>query len=433
MADPNVLEQMRVEWNARAQEDANYYVAFGRRQQDDDEFFASGADVVRALESELKRLPPRQEGWTALEIGCGPGRLIRPMSRHFREIHGVDVADRMVQLAAARLTGIPNAHVHVTPDSSLSLFPDESFDFAYSYAVFQHIPSREVVLHYLTEVGRILRPGGILRCQINGLPEQAARYTTWAGVRISADEVAAFARHHDFQLLALEGISTQYMWTTWRKQAAGWRTSLRLPLERAAAQIRSISNTHSGEPLTPQSGPLAAASLWVRGLPPDADLLDLAVLIDGVQGRLTYLGHPAWDGVQQLNVAVPSGSRTGLVPVELRWMGQPIAPLGWLRIIPSGPTVPRICSVTDGVDLLSGARILSGSVKVTLEEVPSADLFAASIGGLPVREIDVFCTDPLTQRFEVNFSLPESLAPGSHLLRVSLGKRAFPPVPIQIA
>ena len=57
MADPDVLDTMRAEWNARAREDAKYYVAFGRRDQDDDEFFGTGADVMRELTLELKRVP----------------------------------------------------------------------------------------------------------------------------------------------------------------------------------------------------------------------------------------------------------------------------------------------------------------------------------------------------------------------------------------
>ena len=68
--------------------------------------------------------------------------------------------------------------------------------------MFQHIPSRDVVFQYLTEARRVLKPGGILWCQLNGLPPQAARYTTWEGVRISAAEISEFARAHDFQLLA---------------------------------------------------------------------------------------------------------------------------------------------------------------------------------------------------------------------------------------
>ena len=41
MDDPKVLDRMRADWNQRAGEDAYYYVAFGRRQQDDEEFFGT--------------------------------------------------------------------------------------------------------------------------------------------------------------------------------------------------------------------------------------------------------------------------------------------------------------------------------------------------------------------------------------------------------
>src|SRR5271156_5096973 len=100
---------MRADWNQRAREDANYYVAFGRRDQADGEFFSTAADVIRDLEGELKRFYPEVpiSARRALEIGCGPGRLMRPMSRHFGEIHGVDVADEMIEQAGAKLRDLP--------------------------------------------------------------------------------------------------------------------------------------------------------------------------------------------------------------------------------------------------------------------------------------------------------------------------------------
>src|SRR6478736_2893014 len=107
MDEPKVLERMRTDWNERAAEDAYYYVAFGRREQDDEEFFATAADVVRSLTAELKRLRSRD---AALEIGCGPGRLMRPMSRFFGEVHGVDVSDEMIRLARERLRDVTNAY-----------------------------------------------------------------------------------------------------------------------------------------------------------------------------------------------------------------------------------------------------------------------------------------------------------------------------------
>ncbi len=152
---------MREDWNARAREDAGYYVAFGRRDQDEAGFFATATEVINGLEAELRRVPmDKRVGWAALEIGCGPGRLMRPMSRHFVEIHGVDVSDEMIALAKDKLRDVPNAHAYATDGANLARFADDTFDFIYTYAVFQHIPSREVVFQYLREIRRVLKVGG---------------------------------------------------------------------------------------------------------------------------------------------------------------------------------------------------------------------------------------------------------------------------------
>src|ERR1700677_4457119 len=171
MGDPEVASQMRDDWNARAKEDAGYYVSFGRRDSDDALFFATATEVIHGgLECELVRVPLEQRGnWRALEIGCGPGRLMRPMSRHFVEIHGVDVSDEMITLAKQKLRDIPNAHTYVTDGSTLPMFADESFEFVYSYAVFQHIPAREVIVSYLREIHRVMKTGGLPALHFNGL------------------------------------------------------------------------------------------------------------------------------------------------------------------------------------------------------------------------------------------------------------------------
>src|SRR4051794_22467573 len=110
----DVRNEMREDWNARARDDAAYYVAFGRHKQSDADFFATATEVINGIESELRRVPIAQIGsWKVLEIGCGPGRLMRPLSRHFAEIHGVDVSDEMIALARERLRDTPNAHPHV--------------------------------------------------------------------------------------------------------------------------------------------------------------------------------------------------------------------------------------------------------------------------------------------------------------------------------
>ena len=411
MAGVEVHERMRAEWNDRAREDAHYFVAFGRRDQDDEEFFATAADVVRELELELKRLPRNTPASSrrALEIGCGPGRLLRPMSKSFGEIHGIDVSDEMIVKARQKLRGIPHAHAHHASGSDLAMFDDAYFDFVYSYAVFQHIPSADVVFSYLRETVRVLKPGGVARLHINGLPKTSKMYTTWEGVRIAAAEVHAFTREQGIRLLSLTGVDTQYMWTTWQKPPAG--------------RIRAISNAFSSEQAVPSRGRMACAALSIENLPDDCDLNSLAAFIDGVPGTVCFIGPRIGNGLSQVNVFLPKGGRTGLVPVRVEWHGRKLCPDGYMRVIAPGPSVPRLTAIGDAVNLLSPRRIESGLLKATIEEADEIGSFRAEIDGVAVRSVETFRTDPLAERWEVNFGVPEGIGSGGHILDVWLGKR----------
>jgi SAM-dependent methyltransferase len=414
---------MRADWNRRAGEDAYYYVAFGRREQTDDEFFATAADVVRGLEAELKRLPARH---AALEIGCGPGRLMKPLSRHFGEIHGVDVSDEMIRMARERLTDVRHAHVHATDGASLAGFAGDSFEFVYSYAVFQHIPSREVVLEYMREIARVLKPGGIFRGQFNGLA-YSGHATTWSGVAFSAQDIRTFTRGHGLQLLDLDGEYTQYMWTTWRRP---------LPEPQAAEQptpaIRRVTNAYTGEPLIPQSGRHAALSLWINHLPADCELNNLEVLVEGAPALPIYVGPSDSEGLRQVNAWLPEGVHTGLVPVELLHDGRPLCPPAIARLIPTGPLVPRIVDITDGVNLIQKNRSTSGHLKVHIEELSSPDSIRAAVDQQPVLGLEILRTSPRTPRHEVNLELPRDLAPGAHTLQIHVGPRRLLQAPIVV-
>jgi SAM-dependent methyltransferase len=426
--DQAVRDRMRADWNARAREDANYYVAFGRRDQDDAEFLSTAADVVRDLEGELKRLSPELpvSSRRALEIGCGPGRLMRPMSRHFGEIHGVDVSDEMIAQTQVKLCDIPWARAHHASGSDLAQFPSDHFDFVYSYAVFQHIPSAEVVFSYFRETIRVLKPGGFARLQINGLPKTAHAYTTWEGVRISGEDVHRFTRDQGIRLLSLTGVDTQYMWTSWQKPPAQPE-----PLEDNAARIRHVVNAFSGEQAVPSTGRLACATLQIENLPATCDLNSLQAFVDGVAAVGCYVGPPV-NGLSQFNLFLPAGVRTGLVPVRIDWHGRRLCPDAIVRVIPAGPGVPRLVSVSDGVNLLSTWRTESGALKATIEEVESIGSFAAIVDGFPVRDVETFRTDPLASRYEVNFWLPRRLRAGSHVIEIRLGTRILTRVGIEV-
>jgi hypothetical protein len=181
----------------------------------------------------------------------------------------------------------------------------------------------------------------------------------------------------------------------------------------------------------PASGPRAFASLRVEKLPLDCDLLNLEVRIDSRTSVLSYLGPPEWDGVVQLVAAIPAGTSTGLVPVEVLWSGEPIAG-AWTRIVPPGPVVPRLCAVRDGVNLLSGTRITSRTVKITMEEIAHPEQLQVAIDNVPVERFDFFCTHPLEQHYDIDVNLPAAVLPGMHQVSLRLGWRSYGPVAIEV-
>jgi SAM-dependent methyltransferase len=429
----DVNEQMRSDWNRRAREDAHFYVAFGRRNQDDQEFLDSAAEVTHSLETEFSRLPHSSpELRSALEIGCGPGRLMRAMSGHFSEIHGVDISDEMIRLAGDQLKDIPQARVHVTPDSSLSMFSDGSIDFVYSYIVFQHIPNREVVLNYLREAGRVLKPGGILRCQLRGTPpldsEMERESNTWTGCHFSGAEVAAFAREHHLQLLALSGLQTQYMWVTLRRPPA------QLPEpDFSSVILKAVTAAGSGKDSVPQRGRESAVSLWIEGMPEASHLALLAAGFDGVLTQGCYISPIGENGGCQFDVVLPRMVRTGSVPVTLhRYDGTILAGPVAIDVTPGPAWEPKVLSVTDGINILSKCRVEKGGVKVTIEDIERPQEVSFLVDGRAAEYLQFECKDPITFTYEFAFHPSPKVKNGERRLDISISGRALPPITLQV-
>jgi hypothetical protein len=178
---------------------------------------------------------------------------------------------------------------------------------------------------------------------------------------------------------------------------------------------------------------MASLSLGIENLPGDCDLNAIAIGADGRSCRPSYVGEPAHDGVTQVNAALPPGLRTGLVPIEVFSDGTPLCAPAWMRMIPAGPPVPRVVSISDGVNLLSGCVIASGMVKAVMMEIDRPGDFRATVDGCEAGGIETFCVDQLFQRYEFNFPLPAQIGRGRHLVCVSIGKREFGPFPIEVA
>ena len=199
--------QMEVDWNRRAREDARKWITVG---EDHAAFESGGVADCQTLVSSLDGCVDREA--RVLEIGCGIGRLMKYMAPYFQEVHGVDVSEEMVQQGRERLQAIPNVFFHKGNGQDLGVFPNNSFALVYSYIVLQHIP-RRWVYRYFPEVTRTLKPGGYFLFQLYR-PETIRHWVKyWLGVEKPDRDTVGIRRYSRSEITRLvRGASLELCW-----------------------------------------------------------------------------------------------------------------------------------------------------------------------------------------------------------------------------
>ncbi|WP_280234454.1 class I SAM-dependent methyltransferase [Nocardia cyriacigeorgica] len=119
-------------------------------------FLGRHARLIR----ELARISGAQTGHTALDIGCGPGKLVRSLGTAVGPTGSATGTDPSHTAIEHNRVHDPNHHYIQSAAQQLDL-PDAEFDVATCTFVMHHIPAQ----HRATAIGemfRVLRPGGRL-------------------------------------------------------------------------------------------------------------------------------------------------------------------------------------------------------------------------------------------------------------------------------
>ena len=124
-------------------------------------FLQTGEQQVAQVMRDAKQYGYPQKYESALDFGCGVGRLARAFQTHFERYVGLDISDSLILKAREINASLPNAVFEVSTSGTLNL-PNASCDLVYSWAVFQHIANREFVYRLLSEFLRVLSKGGLL-------------------------------------------------------------------------------------------------------------------------------------------------------------------------------------------------------------------------------------------------------------------------------
>jgi len=139
-------------------------------------------DVAQQRAETLARLAP-ETGGHMLDVGCGPGFLVREMAEAVgpdgRAV-GIDTSRQMLDLAERRIAEIPQAEVMEARVEAMP-FTDAEFDAASCVQVLLFVPDAAAALG---ELHRVLKPGGRL----------AVIETDWRGAIVHADDDALSRR-----------------------------------------------------------------------------------------------------------------------------------------------------------------------------------------------------------------------------------------------
>jgi len=231
---------MRDYWDARARENAAWYVDTSLAYDDPDmqRFFATGEVIVAEALDDARADPSGHH--LAVEIGSGLGRICKALEPRFDEVVGFDISPTMIE-RARELVASEHISFVLSDGSSLIGVDDGTADLVLSFTVFQHIPSVPVIEGYLHEAGRVLRPDGLLVFQWNNQPgamrwrlrrgwlaflqrtrihrEQYLRNAPeFLGSRVPVDRITHALDAAGMDLVATKGTGTLFSWAWARRR-----------------------------------------------------------------------------------------------------------------------------------------------------------------------------------------------------------------------
>jgi len=200
-----IQDKMKRDWDRRASVDAHYWVA--ATQEADLESYERSAQVdtealIEGLKPHIEALASGGRGRSALDLGCGIGRMTSLLTPHFERVVGVDVSELMIERARELHSAGCSAEggalsFELNSGTDLSAFAPASFELVCSYSVLAHLPT-DVVAAYFVEVNRVLEEGGYFRYQfwVCAEPEGAIHPSDDNSLNIHVYDEAHFQQLH---------------------------------------------------------------------------------------------------------------------------------------------------------------------------------------------------------------------------------------------
>lgn len=355
---------------------------------------------------------PRMGEVPAILIGFGANPETMAAARYFAEVHAVENTQSGYVSAQSLAESYPNLKARVDQTLELTEFPD---GYAYFIEVAPAVLQKDHTHTHdcVRACARVLACGGLLRMQIS---------SSFA----AQTEIVDLTRRFQLQALWFEGPDRNGNYHgLWRRMRMNWREELATLAGITAVDIRKISNIERSVPIVPARGVNISVAVYVSGLPEEADVFDLALVVGGIRASIVSVSPADSKGVKQIIADLPEIDETGLVRVELYWMQERMGRPGVLRVVPRVPEVPRMMSLQP--------PSAYGTMSAMVEDLFNPEDFGVRVNDKPAWGYEYRCLDEKRRRFEIQFQLPDGVDGGECFITVRLGRRELPPVTMQLA
>jgi SAM-dependent methyltransferase len=167
------FERIRAEWTKLGETEPHWSVATVEAFKSstfaahEEEFYNSGRATISTIELICKRAGVQIDpAGTALEFGCGTGRVTHVLADKFARVVAVDVSPGNMGLCREKLNGLGKTNVdYVLLKSPRDIETIASVDFFISTFVFQHNPP-PVAYYFLDQILGKIRPSGVAAFQV---------------------------------------------------------------------------------------------------------------------------------------------------------------------------------------------------------------------------------------------------------------------------
>lgn len=189
-------------WNGLARTQTRAVTA-AQDADDWDAYWESGRRDLGILLAVGTRVGPLGSA-LVVDLGCGIGRLARPLSEKFDQVVGADISEAMLAQARENVQGAFVRFVLIGADCRVDV-SDSAADVVLAWTVFRHTP-KSVFARYLDEARRMLKPGGrlLFEAQIreSGVVSDPPEYQPITEREYSVDELRGYCSRAGFKWVA---------------------------------------------------------------------------------------------------------------------------------------------------------------------------------------------------------------------------------------